>query len=866
MGLIDVNKIKEEMKALNAKQKEVVNEIDRSISLLASAGTGKTNTLALRIANIIESNKASADEILCLTFTNRACKEMKERVISMLGKSGFDITVRTFHSFCFDVIKTEGKRGSDVSFDCIIFDEQDCIEVIDELGYDYSPVALQRIIDLIKPLCIDFETNDYEELISRLDKGILDKLKDCCRDEHFNTDYELYDFALKYGHVLLEEYNLTLRERHALDFNDLLIKAYDLFKDETIQTLWSNRYKYIHIDEVQDTSTREYKIISKLFSDNNVMICGDYFQTIYEWRGSCPKVVLESFKTSHRPVEIVFDENYRSTQTLLDASYGFLKNSFGSEVDKIYGRGIKPKSKELGDKIRLKNSYDIEREGGWIFDQIKKLKANGDHKIAILTRNNRINIALSEVLGDINSNFAYKEQIPFFLVDEFKFFRKQEIKDILAYLKFISNKYDANSLKRILSRFAAGIGEKTIDLFDGSIENSFGLRLIDMVDENTHKYKDPYKVLVDGLRKGAVIVFDVEATGVDTLKDEIIQIAAVKIDIEGKEISRFVKFLKPTRPVGDSEMVHGFSDEFLKKNGEDSSLVLREFSEFIRGSLLVAHNIGYDLNILESQLGRLGLPEPQIADYFDTLDIVRRFYPNLENHKLETLCRSFRTSIKADHDALHDILATQEILLKIVRENIEPTMADRISAYSKHLKKFAKFSKEINELRAKSLRLRPHELIGEVISVSKIYEVYKNEEERLYNIEEFCEVAKYLDENSNSCHDALLELLKTSSLSNTELDRIQGKNTRIPIITVHQAKGAEFDYVFMAGLQENVFPSHPAILHNQLAEEKRVFYVGMTRARKQLMMSWSKKDYIKDKYKQVSSFISMVPREHIEEV
>ncbi|KDR95977.1 exonuclease, DNA polymerase III, epsilon subunit family [Peptoclostridium litorale DSM 5388] len=325
----------------------------------------------------------------------------------------------------------------------------------------------------------------------------------------------------------------------------------------------------------------------------------------------------------------------------------------------------------------------------YIFERIKRLKADEDHKIAVLTRNNRVNIALSEVFDNRNSKLSRKEQIPFFLVDEFKFFRRQEIKDILAYLKFISNKYDNNSLKRILLRFAGGIGRRTIDFFDEETSSNLGLRLIDMVDENTHSYKDPYQPLVSNLHKGNVVVFDVKATGLDTLKDEIIQIAVVKIDIAGNEVGKFERFLKPKMPVGDSEIVHGFSDDFLKKNGEDSHAVLKDFLDFIKDSLLVAHNIGYDLNILKSQVSRLGLTEPQIADYFDTLDIVRRFHSKLENHRLEMLCKAFKTSSRADHNAMNDIMATKEILLKMVKEDIEPKMTARSIAYNKHLKKFA---------------------------------------------------------------------------------------------------------------------------------------------------------------------------------
>lgn len=852
------------MDSLNTKQQKAVDELDENVLLLASAGTGKTKALTLRIANIINTKRAVPEEVLCLTFTNRACKEMKERVIDTIGLKGTEVFVSTFHSFCFDIIKTESKKNMDIATDFTVFDEEDCKELLKEFNTFNLPInALQNFVDYMKEQSVELGITDYRELFRYIKNNKFIDINKLSVDSNYRPHSDVLDFIMKFGDRLVEEYNKALHERHGLDFNDLLIEVNHLFKNEDISNAWRSKFKYIHIDEVQDTSEVEYDIISKLFSKNNIMMCGDYFQTIYEWRGSNPTHIFNKFKRDYSPITIIFDENYRATQVLLEASEGYLKNAFKDESDKAYSNEIKANSATKGEKIILKNAYNLKEEAEWIFKTIKDLNIEDISKIAILTRSNKTNIALSGIFERENSLLSEKEQVKFLLVDDFKFFRRQEIKDIISYIKFSINKFDNNSLKRIIKRAKIGIGDKTIEKIEHKDMRKLGVRLSDFVDINTHELGDPYKLLLDEIENRNVIVFDVESTGVNTTEDEIVQIAGVRINKYGEEVERFERFLRPNKTVGQSELIHGFSDEFLNEEGEDSCVVLTEFLKFIEGSIIVGHNVSFDISILKSELERLKLLEPNYLDYYDTLDISRRFYPNLPNHKLENLSIFFKTDVQSDHNAMNDVLSTKDVLIKMIDENIRATAKERVDAYKNYIDKFTELYEGIIDLRNKTSELRPSEIIKEIINNSNLLSFYEEGSIRIDNIKQFYKFAQSMDDKSMSSLDSLNELLKITSLSNSEMDRILEKQPQVPIITVHQAKGAEFDHVFLAGLQQYNFPTYQSIKSHDLSEEKRVFYVAMTRAKKQLYLSWHSHD--RDKVKQRSQFIDYIPREYIKE-
>ncbi|HFD2045073.1 TPA: 3'-5' exonuclease [Clostridium perfringens] len=862
---------------LNKEQQKVVNEQKNNIILLASAGTGKTNTLAERVTSIIKNGNSKPSEILCITFTNKACKEMNDRVMKIVGGEAKDITIRTFHSFCFDVVRTYAKRNTDIFSDFTIFDEDDCREVISKLSYYYATsnliatnMQIQRVIDFIKVERARIETledrvlDEYKTVIDEIFKFREEKINQVCTNKG-NLNLNLKNYIKFHGHELVTLYDSKLREDHALDFNDLIILTKELFKDEKVVRALKNKFKYINIDEVQDTSIIEYSIIEKLFEGNNVLICGDFFQTIYSWRGSDPEMIFNKFKEKYNPVEIVFSKNYRATKNLNKASLEFLNNAFSSKVSTMYKDGILAESKEDGEKILLKETRGGREEARFIFDYVKKLCENGEDlkRVCILTRDNKYNIGLSEELYQIGGYEG--ADFEFILVDQFKFFRRQEVKDILAFLKLIANRYDSLSLKRIVNRLPTGIGMRTLDAIESYKYKEVGIRLADYIDPLVLEYGEKFSLLINEFEKENVIVFDVESTGVDVTEDEIIQIAAIKLNKKGEVVDKFEKFLKNKKPVKDSYYVHGFSDEMLQRIGEDKEKVLKEFVEYSKDSIIVGHNVQYDINILCSELERSNLGKPKFKTFYDTLDIYRRFYPGNINYKLENLSKVYDTKHKPSHDAMDDIIATGELLVRAINEKIKETSMERMALMSKHLKAFTAISKKLNELFKIAESKRPYELVACVMNGFNIKSMYAGDEnkEKLNRLRDLYALFRDLDDKSKGNRDALLDIIRITGLSNGELESLiinRTKKPRIPIITVHQAKGLEFDTVFLAGIQNNTFPSYMAIKEGNLAEEKRVFYVAITRAKKRLVITYNSQGKYGHR-NEISEFINYIPKE-----
>ncbi|EPB9413319.1 3'-5' exonuclease [Clostridium perfringens] len=862
---------------LNEEQQKVVNEQKNNIILLASAGTGKTNTLAERVTSIIKNGNSKPSEILCITFTNKACKEMSDRVMKIVGGEAKDITIRTFHSFCFDVVRTYAKRNTDIFSDFTIFDEDDCREVISKLSYYYATsnlmatnMQIQKVIDFIKVERARIETledrvlDEYKTVIDEIFKFREEKINQVCTNKG-NLNLNLKNYIKFHGHELVTLYDSKLRDDHALDFNDLIILTKELFKDEKVVRALKNKFKYINIDEVQDTSIIEYSIIEKLFEGNNVLICGDFFQTIYSWRGSDPEMIFNKFKEKYNPVEIVFSKNYRATKNLNKASLEFLNNAFSSKVSTMYKDGILAESKEDGEKILLKETRGLREEARFIFDYVNKLCKNGEDlkRVCVLTRDNNYNIGLSEELYQIGGYEG--ADFEFILVDQFKFFRRQEVKDILAFLKLIANRYDSLSLKRIVNRLPTGIGMRTIDAIESYKYKEAGIRLADYIDPLVLEYGEKFSLLINEFEKENIIVFDVESTGVDVTEDEIIQIAAIKLNKKGEVVDKFEKFLKNKKPVKDSYYVHGFSDEMLQRIGDDKEKVLKEFVEYSKDSIIVGHNVQYDINILCSELERSNLGKPKFKTFYDTLDIYRRFYPGNINYKLENLSKVYDTKHKPSHDAMDDIIATGELLVRAINEKIIPTSMERMALMSKHLKAFTAISKKLNELFQIAESKRPYELVACVMNGFNIKSMYAGDEnkEKLNRLRDLYALFRDLDDKSKGNRDALLDIIRITGLSNGELESLiinRIKKPRIPIITVHQAKGLEFDTVFLAGIQNNTFPSYMSIKEGNLAEEKRVFYVAITRAKKRLVITYNSQGKYGHR-NEISQFINYIPKE-----
>lgn len=842
----------------NKKQQQVINELNQNILLSAGAGTGKTNVLSYRVANILNKNRANADEILCLTFTNKACRELKNRITSQLDfETANKITIRTIHGFAYQVITTTAKKAQTIFKEFVIFDDEDQKTLIRQTIANFPKARaldIQYIVNCIEQLKQEralkhIYTKDIEDDYTTIYHQHLKFNKTFNQQQNDNlTKFFQFD-----GLNIIINYELALQQMHGLDYKDLIANAYRLFQDENICSSWRKRYKYIMIDEMQDTSSFEYTMLENLFPANNIMLCGDEFQTIYEWRGSNPQKILTAFTEKYSPLIINFNENYRSTRLLLEMAYNTLINLFHKEtISHSYAKNLLSKSSELGHKIELKQANSLANEAQWIFQNIVNLLplVKTPTQIAILVRQNNYLQNLTLHLNYLANIYNQKNQetpIHFIQIDNIRFFKRQEIKDVLSIMKYLINPNDYLSLQRILINLIPNIGIRTIKQISSAEYLQNGLRLSDFINANFQNPNyEPFSDLISAYLSKDIIVFDIEGTGTDIFADNIIQLSAIKIR-KGKKITEFNRYLKSDKPVGDSEKVHHISDEYLQTHGENPKLVLQEFCQFIQYAIITGHNIrGYDMDILNQNLLKYNLKPVDFSNInFDTLDLVRRFYPNLPNHKLEFLSNHFQFETKSNHNSLDDVFATWELLHKLLEDKIIPTAKKRSELINKQKNKFihvAQIFQKLHNILNDNLLLE--NLITQIVKEFDLVNIYKANATqdgavRLENIRNLFRLAK-AELNSHRGTNGIKELLQYASLSNTDLDSLTSSHPKIPIITIHQAKGLEFDYEFLAGMNDDIFPSYFSTRNGSITEEeKRLFYVAITRAKKALFLSSS---------------------------
>ncbi len=438
------------LEGLNEKQKEAASHTDGPLLIVAGAGAGKTKTITHRIVNLIKSGIAP-ENILAVTFTNKAAKEMRERIISEIekhapGQNSIPF-VSTFHSLGVHIIK-ENARLLGLSKYFSILDESDALSIIKEaekeLGIDpkqYEPKKIKGII-----------SNEKSKFIE------VDKYEDIANDP-LNGNYM--------AKIVLDVWRLYEKKKHqenSLDFDDLLLKSVKLLKEnEGVRSMYQNRWKYIHIDEYQDTNEVQY-LMSKLLCslDKHICVVGDADQNIYSWRGANLKNILNFEKDYPSAKIVLLEQNYRSTQNILEAANEIIKkNKFRPDKNLFTKNGT-------GEKIGLYEALDENEEAEFIATKIIELADNSKtefafSEIAILYRANFQSRALEEAM--LRYNIPYQ-------VLGIKFFERKEIKDTLAYLRAALNPQSLSDIKRIINFPARGIGKATLaKIFANEIES-----------------------------------------------------------------------------------------------------------------------------------------------------------------------------------------------------------------------------------------------------------------------------------------------------------------------------------------------------------------------------------------------------------
>ena len=417
---------------LNPEQRKAVQTTNGPLLIMAGAGSGKTRVLTHRIAYLMVEKEVAPWNILAITFTNKAAREMKDRIGNLLGPDAEDIWISTFHSMCVRILRRD----------------------IDRIGYSRTFSILdttdqQSVIkQILKDQNIDSKKYDYRAILGAISSAKNELINS---EEYEKTAAGYYEKVVS---DVYKEYEKRLRKNQALDFDDLIMKTILLFERvPEVLTYYQRKFQYIHVDEYQDTNRAQYMLV-KMMAERfeNLCVVGDSDQSIYRWRGADIANILSFEKDYPNANVILLEQNYRSTKRILQAANQVIANNSNRKPKNLWTENLE------GNKIQYYNADNEQAEAGFVVGKILELTRNGDKQlndVAILYRTN----AQSRVMEE----FLLKSNIPYSIVGGVKFYDRKEIKDVLAYLRLISNPHDDISLRRIINVPKRGVGSTSID-------------------------------------------------------------------------------------------------------------------------------------------------------------------------------------------------------------------------------------------------------------------------------------------------------------------------------------------------------------------------------------------------------------------
>lgn len=413
---------------MNPQQKEAILTTEGPLLVMAGAGSGKTRVLTHRIAYLMSEKQVSPYNILAITFTNKAAREMKERVEKLIGERGKDVWISTFHSMCVRILRRDiDLIGYDLNFG--ILDDADQLSVIKTVMEDLN---------------LDPKRQSPKYFLSQISNA-KNELK---TPSDLNKEFENEDVTRVY-----EKYQQTLFKNNRVDFDDLLMLTVHLFeKHPEVLSFYQNKFQYIHIDEYQDTNHAQYKIVTLLAEKfRNICVVGDSDQSIYSWRGANIENIL-SFESDYPDASVVLlEQNYRSKQMILNAANDVIKNNSGRRDKQLWS------DRGEGEAIEYHRASDGDVEANYIADKIAYMRRDtyDYHDFAVLYRTNSQSRAIEQAL--------LRQNIPYRLVGGQSYFKRKEIKDLMAYLRLICNPDDDLSFVRVVNEPKRGIGAASID-------------------------------------------------------------------------------------------------------------------------------------------------------------------------------------------------------------------------------------------------------------------------------------------------------------------------------------------------------------------------------------------------------------------
>lgn len=864
-------------------QEEVINAETGYHLVLAPPGSGKTQILTERIRRA-HLRGVAYEDMLCLTFTNRAARGMTERIQTWIAdKDVAKVYVGNVHRYCSKFLFDNNLIPAESS----VIDEEDSISIIAQyMDEDESKVTTnyskrKQYSEIIQLCGLMHQIQHQHPQTLRIHEECINNddvisFRRICEIQHLpftsqtlidiyhHTDVyidmtksDAYDVgSQKLIDTLLRKmmqahhYSSYKTENKLLDFEDLLMLTYDALHADDENKL--KRYSWIQVDEVQDLNALQLAIIDQLTNKKafTVMYLGDEQQAIFSFMGAKMDTIELLKKRCEAHIHFLF-VNHRSPKYLLDMYNTYAELMLG--IDKQLLPTTEEEPDQKGNELQIRSSLNIETEFEEVAQLVNNLHHQGkDDTIAVIVNSNADAELMSNALNHLS--------LPHFKVSGEDLFSSHEVKLLLAHLNVLNNEHNFIGWSRLLKGlhvFESNAASRTFvkGLIDRSMLPS------DLLNYDQSTYVQQF---VNIYEQQDIVVFDTETTGLNVFEDDIVQLAAVKMR-KGQIVqgSAFVVFMQTDREIPpklgdiDNPLLEEMSRHILYERATG----LQMFMDYVGDSILLGHNVDYDYHILKYNLLR-SLPAISLTKccpiYLDSLKLAKLLVPNLQQYKLKYLLDVLQLEGENSHLADADVNATCHLVsycyakAKLaVPSQIEwirhPRFQKRVEVFRKNY--LQSFIASKNQLYNLDIGIRQPVLVNEMMTFYHhlCQEKLIEPNPQLHYIELFLTN----DIIDTIKHSALIEQLNTyineiNTLKEADLCNSETLDERVFVTTVHKAKGLEFDTVIVFDAVDGRFPNYFNQNNKRLLEEdKRKFYVAITRAKKRLIVTWStmKTDY-----------------------
>lgn len=843
--------------------------------VLASPGCGKTHILAERIRYARERG-VKYEDMLCLTFTNRAAREMTNRIQKVVGGDFSELMVGNVHRFCSKFLFEQGR----IPVDSAIIDDEEAVSIIanyrneDEEGVtrDFNRYKGYQTIIFFQHFIYQMEHQHpwkyylHPESFTDDDR---EAVKHICASQKIEYDEQavvnIYHHAQEYMdeanapgldgktadriRVLLWKmhyancYARYKEENHLFDFEDLLLYTYDIYRSDPT----CKRYPWIQVDEVQDLNGMQLAIIDLLTAEDNpmVMYLGDEQQAIFSFMGAKVET-LTLLKMRCKGNIHHLQRNHRSPKYLLDVF-----NDYAEKQLKI-DRELLPLSdndtKATSGDLRIIHSSTIEAEHKDITTEALSLyEQNKEERTAVIVSANSDADRISEAMTEAG--------LTHFKVSGRDLFDTPDVKLLLAHLSVLSNEHNSIAWTRIMKGVRAFPSHALARRFNWKLKQ-LALSPSDFLLYPESCYTAEF---LRAYNEEEIVVFDTETTGLNVFQDDIIEIAAIRIkggEVVGEPLDLYIETDKPILPMlGDKEnpMYAIYHEKMSAGELRSPSDALQRFLAYVGTSPILGHNANYDYNILDNNLQRYCKDTMQAHDIrcFDSLKLIRLLAPSLHSYKLESLLETFHLAGVNSHQAIDDVKATVS-LVRLCAEKAREKQAQQ-AAFIRHpkVKPFANvlrsnygecYREAVNRLYKLSTDHEPA-LVSEL---SAAYNAFHsdgliNDIPRLDYILRYLRIDMLTDETvANALAPQLSQyVMDINTLKEADFCNSKSILERIYVTTVHKAKGLEFDNVIIFEAADGRYPNAYNKSKQQDEEDARKFYVAMSRAKRRLFIAYA---------------------------